>query len=177
MTEGFCVAGIDPGLGGALAYYFPAHPRLIRVDDLPRMGDVIDAGQLAGWLEQMRPDFAFMERPGSRPNDGHQQAFKFGRASGAVEGVLAALRIPHALVRPSTWKKDLRLSSDKDQSREMAKRLWPDIPDSYEGRVGIRQRGLFDRVCDHNRAEAALIAFWGSQQGFGIPQAKAEAAE
>jgi hypothetical protein len=193
MNEGFSVAGItpcltgaivgiDPGLTGAIAYYYPAHPKLIRVDDLPRVGDVIDAGQLAGWLAQMKPDFAFMERPGSMPNDGHSQAFKFGRASGAIEGVLGALGIRHALVRPSTWKKDLRLPADKEAAREMAIRLWPDIHDSYEGRIGIRQRGLFDRKLDHNRAEAALIAFWGSRQTFpagmpASPEVVPEAAE
>lgn len=156
------IAAVDPGLSGAIAWYWPDKPDYIRADDLPRMGDVIDGAQLATWLEQMRPDFVWMEAAGSMPSDGHRQAFRFGRAAGAVEGVLAALRIPCALVRPSTWKKDMRLSADKEQSRQMAIRQWPGSD-------------CFKRKLDHNRSEAALIALWGSRQTF--PAEMPEAAE
>jgi hypothetical protein len=121
---------------------------------MPRVGKEVDAAQLAAWLRDLRPDRVFMEDAWSRPNDGHMQAFRFGQSFGAVKGVLAALGIPYSLVRPQLWKRDLRLTPDKEQSRALAIRTWP-------------ESDCFRRVKDHGRAEAALIALWGSRQANG----------
>lgn len=145
--------GIDPGLSGAVAWFWPA-VNAIRADDMPRVDNEVNAAQLAAWLRDVRPDCVFMEDAWSRPNDGHMQAFRFGQSFGAVKGVLAALGLPYSLVRPQLWKRDLRLTPDKEQSRALAIRTWP-------------ESDCFRRVRDHGRAEAALIALWGSRRTNG----------
>ena len=73
-----------------------------------------------------------------------------------ILGVCSALRIPVSLVTPSKWKRDMGLTADKDQARARAAQLWP----------GAAKQ--FARKKDDGRAEAALIALWGSKHG-GAP--------
>jgi hypothetical protein len=63
-------------------------------------------------------------------------------------------------VPPATWKKAMRLKGGKDESREAAMRLWP------------ASAGLFARVKDNDRAEAALIAEWGRNNLLGEENAR-----
>ena len=73
-----------------------------------------------------------------------------GRLSGidGLRAVVALCNVPYHLVSPVKWKRHFALDSDKERSRALAIRLWPGV-------------GLFSRVKDHNRAEAALIARYG----------------
>lgn len=155
------VVGIDPGLTGAIAWCWPATPAMIRADDMPRVGKEVDGAQLAAWLREMRPEHAFVELANARPakNDengsqrgqGASSAFTTGANFGVIKGVLAAVGIPYTLVSSAKWKRDLRLSADKEQSRGAAIRTWPEA-------------ACFRRKKDHGRAEAALLARWGSYQ-------------
>lgn len=158
------ICGVDPGLSGAIAWYWPGTPSQIRADDLPRVGKEIDGAQLAAWLLEMRPDRVFLEHASSRPmggsKDGTQRgqgaasAFTTGHNYGLIKGVLAALGIPYALVASSKWKRDFGLSKDKSQSRQLAMRKWPEGRSLRGVRGGIKE----------GRAEAALIALWGATQ-------------
>ena len=78
---------------------------------------------------------------------GATSAFAFGRGVGVIEGVLAGLDRPTTWVTPQRWTKDLGVGSDKGAHRLAAQRLWPVC-------------GLFDRVKDDGRADAALLAHW-----------------
>lgn len=148
------VAGIDPGKRGAIAWYWPATPEHIQADSLPYVGKELDAAQLAGWLRDMRPDAVFLEQAASRTGGGVTSSFTFGEGYGAVKSVLATLGIPYSLASPAKWKRDLRLSSDKEQSRALAMRTWPSA---------ACLRGPRGQIIE-GRAEAALIALWGSRQ-------------
>lgn len=145
-----CVLGIDPGLSGALAFYFTDQPSLITAEDVPVAGGEIDVATLAQRLAQMRPDVCFVERVGAMPKQGVASTFKFGMAFGMVRGVVAAAGIPMHLVTPPVWKKHFRLDSDKEKARALALRLWPSST-------------CFGRKKDHGRAEAALLARYGSE--------------
>jgi hypothetical protein len=145
--------GIDPGLSGALAWFWPA-ANAVRAEDMPRVGKEVDAAQLAAWLRDARPAHAFLESAGSRPGQGVSSTFTTGANFGVIKGVLAAVGIPYTFVSPARWKRDMRLSKDKAQSRALAIRAWP-------------ESDCFRRVKDHGRAEAALIALWGSRQANG----------
>lgn len=145
-----CILGIDPGASGAISFYFPTHPRLIAVEDMPVAGGEVDVATLAQRIRQMSPDVAVIERVGAMPKQGVSSTFRFGTAYGSVRGVVAALGVPVHLVSPTTWKRHFRLSADKEESRALALRLWPDS-------------GHFSRKKDHGRAEAALIARWGAE--------------
>jgi crossover junction endodeoxyribonuclease RuvC len=141
----FCIMAIDPGISGAVAFYFPSEPSLITVEDMPVAAGEVDATTLAQRIQQMKPDVAFVEHVSSMPGQGVASTFKFGASFGMALGVIAALQIPMHLVRPQRWKKHLGLSSDKERSRALALRLWP-------------SSDAFARKKDDGRAEAALIA-------------------
>lgn len=145
-----CILGIDPGLSGALSFYFPAEPALISAEDVPVAGNEIDVATLAQRLAQIRPDVCFIERVSAMPKQGVASTFKFGMAFGMVRGVVAAAGIPMHLVTPQTWKRHFRLDSDKEKARALALRLWPSST-------------CFGRKKDHGRAEAALIARYGAE--------------
>lgn len=147
--NGFCIVAIDPGISGAVAFYRPDHADAVAVEDMPQADGAVDAVTLAKRIALMVPDVAFIEHVGSMPGQGIASTFKFGASFGAVLGVIAALQIPHHLVRPQKWKKHFGLSADKERSRALALRLWP----SSEA---------FARKKDEGRAEAALIARYGA---------------
>jgi len=152
-----CVAGIDPGLSGGLAFYFPAAPARVAAEDLPVADGNIDAANLAARIAQMRPDFAIVERVGAMPKQGVASTFRFGAAYGAVLGCLAACSVPVQLVAPSVWKRHFRLGADKEESRALAIRLFPACATQ------------FSRKRDHSRAEASLLALFGARESAAAP--------
>lgn len=150
-----CILGIDPGQTGALAVYFPSHPMLIAIHDMPLDGKAIDGYEVAKILRQYNPDVAFIEAVHSFSGQGVSSSFAFGCSYGMVRGVVAACGIPTTLVSPQKWKRALELSKDKVQSLEMARMLWPDSD-------------KFKRRKDDGRAEAALIAMYGYKSQFDV---------
>ncbi|MCP1931800.1 hypothetical protein [Bradyrhizobium elkanii] len=146
-----CILGIDPGMSGAIAFYFPDHPERVSVEDMPIAAGDVDAVNLAKRVVAMAPDLAFLERVGAMPGQGVSSTFKFGRAYGVVLGVIGAATIPLHLVTPAKWKAHLRLSADKEEARALALRLFPACGDHFK------------RKKDHGRAEAALIARYGAE--------------
>jgi hypothetical protein len=149
-----CILGVDPGLSGALAFWFPQHGR-ITADDMPTVAGDVDVASLVARIRQMGPDLAIIEIASSRPGQGVSSSFKFGRGYGAVIGVIAALAIPVHLVSATKWKRHFNLDADKERSRALALRLWPSRAD------------LFGRKRDHNRAEAALLAKYAAERIIG----------
>ena len=146
-----CICAIDPGLTGAVAFYFPEQDA-ISVYDMPVVDKDVDAASLAEMLRRLKPDFAVVEKVSSRPGEGVSSAFKFGGVYGIVRGVIAALGVPMRLVTPQRWKKSMGLDADKEKSRAMALRKWPSRSE------------LFARKKDHGRAEAALLGLYASTQ-------------
>jgi hypothetical protein len=151
LERAACILGVDPGLSGALGFYFPAAPDRASAEDLPVAGNEIDAITLARRIAQMKPDLAVVERVSARPGQGVSSTFGFGTAYGAVRGVLGALRVPMHLVAPGLWKRHYRLGADKEQARALALRLFPATAECFQRRK------------DHGRAEAALIARYGAE--------------
>ncbi len=150
MTARTCILGGDPGLTGALAFYFPETPELVTAEDIPVVGHEIDAAALARRLVQMRPTVAVIEAVGARPGQGVSSMFKFGQAYGTLLGVIAACGIPLYRTPPTRWKKHFQLGADKEQARARAIAFWP-------------SSAAFARKKDHGRAEAALIAKFASE--------------
>ena len=153
MIAPSCILGVDPGLGGAVAFYFPIQGA-ITVEDMPVAGGDIDAATLAARIAQMRPDVAILELVASRPGQGVASVFKFGCGFGMVRGVIAASGVPLHLVSATKWKRALGLDADKEKSRALALRLWP------------ARSEFFSRKKDHGRAEAALLARYAADRLF-----------
>jgi crossover junction endodeoxyribonuclease RuvC len=151
-------AGIDPGLHGAIAIIKAdngAIPHLIAILDVPLTGDAakqrVNTLIVRDWLLEHNPDHAIIERAGSMPGQGVASAFKYGRAVGSLETVIACSSIPHSIIEPAAWKKFHHLRGDKEASRQRILQLYP------------AQHSLFALKRHHNRAEAVLIALFGIQ--------------
>src|SRR5215831_3850594 len=116
------ILGIDPGVHGPLALVDivdGAAPQLVDLLDVP----VIDTGAkervntmlVRDWLAQHAPDHALIERAGPMPKQGIASTFKYARAVGSLETVIACRDIPYSLIEPATWKKFHRLpGKDKE---------------------------------------------------------------
>src|SRR5262245_34142613 len=145
------VLGVDPGIRGGLALVDNAKRQIIDSIDLPVVGvgakERIDVHAIRSWVEQHRPDHAVIERAGVMPKQGIASGFKYGRAVGAIEAVIALCGVPMTSIEPTAWKKYHGLrGGDKEASRQRALQL---LPAAHE---------LLARKRDHGRAEAALIA-------------------
>lgn len=144
------VAGIDPGLTGAIALIVDGD--LFDIADMPTVDRKVSSALLRVWLDDLaphRPHVAAIEDVHSMPRDGGRQAFTFGRSVGVVEGFMGAAGIPTRHVTPQTWKRHHRLiGQDKDAARLRAIERWPHRAD------------WFKRKKDGGRADAALIAQW-----------------
>jgi|AntRauTorcE11897_2_1112592.scaffolds.fasta_scaffold00159_23 hypothetical protein len=153
------ILGIDPGASGALALYRPADGKLIDVFDMPthviRINNSdkkrVDPHALSGlvrmWADHI--EFAVIEEVSSLPKQGVASTFAFGQAYMAVEMACAAMQVPYYTVTPAVWKRVMKCSGNKDESRRAASRLMPVSADKWA------------RVKDDGRAEAALLAIYG----------------
>lgn len=156
MTDRFSILAIDPGLSGALAFYYPDHGGgVVRVYDMPRVEDEIDAAELIRIIKKHPPTVAVIEKVGPMPRDGVRQAWRFSSANTTAKVVCAVMGIPTSLVTPGAWKKGMQVKGGpegKEQCRAMALRMFPTCADQ------------FARKKDAGRAEAALLAFYVSQK-------------
>lgn len=144
-----CVMAIDPGLTGAVAFYFPANPERVAVDDMPVVNGEVDPHALERRIKQLGPRVAIIERQGPQPRDGCRQAFGIGSAYATARTVAALCHLPVHLVTPSVWKRHhgiLAAADPKEAGRALALRLFPASAES------------FSRKKDHGRSDAALLA-------------------
>jgi crossover junction endodeoxyribonuclease RuvC len=151
--------GFDPGISGAFCVLYD-DGSIAEVLDMPvvevsaaggrrkRIAPQILAEHIVTWNSRARNLRAVVERVGAMPGQGVSSMFTFGHGAGLVEGVLAGLKVPTTLVAPNVWKRALRLPADKGAARMRAMQEWPGCA------------GLFSRVRDSDRAEAALLALW-----------------
>lgn len=144
-----CIVAIDPGLTGAVAFYFPAFPERVSVEDMPVVNGEVDPHALERRIRQLGPTLAAIERQGPQPRDGCRQAFGIGAAFATVKTVTALCHLPVHLVTPSVWKRHhgiLGAADPKEAGRALALRLFPASAES------------FGRKKDHGRSDAALLA-------------------
>ena len=150
MSNLICFMGVDPGLSGAIAFFYPDHPNNIAVYDMPSIGKEVNCAELTALINQYRPDHAVVESVHAMPKQGVSSSFNFGMSYGMVRGVIAARGVPQQLVTPTKWKKYFNLTADKETSRRLAILTWPNAEH-------------FNRKKDDGRAEASLLALYGSK--------------
>jgi crossover junction endodeoxyribonuclease RuvC len=158
------VLGVDPGIHGGLAIVAidnSTAPQLVDAIDIPVAGvgakERVDVLALRAWIATHQPHYALIERAQAMPKQGASSGFKYGRAVGAIEGVIACCEIPLTIVEPAQWKRFHALrGGDKEAGRQRALQLFPTA------------HALLARKRDHGRAEAALIALSDKQFG-GAP--------
>lgn len=118
--------GIDPGKSGALAViYTDENNEPFRVKVVP-FDPWVYREVLETCVDNNRV-VCCVEKVGAMPGQGVVSMFNFGHNFGFIEGMLHSRRIPYQLVPPQTWKKEFSLSSDKQASIDVCKKLFPDI--------------------------------------------------
>lgn len=153
------VLSVDPGLTGAYSV-MTEQGHLLALDDLPIMRDGglgwVDAPTLASKLFEVKQGQhmrAIVERVHAMPKNGSQAAFSQGCTFASILATLQIVGASIEFVPPQTWKKFCGLidstKTDGERKRaslDKARLLWPGAS--------------LDRVKDHGRAEALLIAHW-----------------
>lgn len=171
------ILGIDPGLSGALALIETVGNRsergqlveLVEVWDMPVVDKVVGKGKevsatllaelveealayVYGNAKEKSSLMAVLEVVRAMPGQGSVSMFGFGRSVGTVEGVLAGKGLRVAMVRPQVWKKEFGLiKKEKDAARGLVVQRFP------------RMAKEFKRKKDCDRADAVLMALWGSK--------------
>ena len=142
------ICGIDPGAKGAIALLYGNSQDIF---DMPMLGKEVNGAEVASIFKEFSPENIWIEQVNSF-GMGRTSAYNFGQGMGILKGVIATLEIPYTLVTPQKWKKHFGLSKEKDHSRLLATRLYPNMADKF-----IRKK-------DDGRAEAILIGKYGSEQ-------------
>jgi crossover junction endodeoxyribonuclease RuvC len=90
MTEE-CILAVNPGVSGAIAFYFPSIRDRVSAEDVPTVAGQICAANLAARLAQMEPTLAIIELVGSMPKQSVASTFKFGKAYAGLRGQVNAI--------------------------------------------------------------------------------------
>lgn len=152
--------GVDPGAsGGAGAIYpggFAEAWRLPRVKTKPADADINGSLSLFhafGHKDIRRRVQVVVEKTNAIRGDTPKTAFAMGRYRMLWEVIFSAYNIPWDFVSPRKWKNALGLSSNKDESLRLARRLFPDVE--------------LPNKCDHDKAEGLLLADYLRRTRFG----------
>lgn len=124
--------GIDVGKKGGISFLDGTG----EIIDLLPLPDQYDLSRMiydhTTYLKQTDM-FAVMEDVKARPGQGVTSMFTFGKGMGIIEGILVALRVPYALVRPQKWQSVMlsglskkSFPNPKERSLRAARQLYPD---------------------------------------------------
>jgi len=156
------IVGIDPGVSPTVCVLIddPGKPLAVEFHEEDETSYLVVTGKskkrhasaplLRNILASSLASLVVIEDVASRPGEGVASTFRFGFASGLVEGVAAGVQIPVLRVTPSVWKKAMRfpVGSSKAVSAHIAANLTPHLA------------GYFSLKKHHNRADAFLMAYW-----------------
>lgn len=148
------ICGIDPGLSGGITFMTERHLvcKPVPVETYMVNGKkrkFLGVTSIVELLDDYSPKMIYIEKQQAMPSQGVVSTFRTGFGYGIYLGLIVACGYRYQEVRPQTWKKDLGVTSDKDQARQRATELMPDASVCWEKRS---QDGI---------AESALIAYWG----------------
>ena len=148
------IVGIDPGINGAIAYLDSEE---LIVYDMPvikyqkngKTRNKINPIALYVLLNKLDADKIYIEMVSGQPNNGSKQAFAYGWGCGTIDTCTRLICPNIVYVSPQKWKRAMEVTKDKNSSLRKARELF-------------HQYDYFDRKKDDGRAEASLIAFYGS---------------
>ena len=151
------IFGCDPGFTGAVALYWTDSGKL-EVHDMPVVKNtkgkaIINSPYLLDILQNEANEkcLALIEQVSAMPGQGVSSMFRFGEGYGMLQMACAANKLPTQFVTGAKWKGYFGLNRDKGVSRGLAMQRFPEYA------------GLFSRVKDDGRAEAALIALYAAE--------------
>ena len=144
------IVGVDPGVSGAFAFFSTDHTGHIDVYDMPILDGDVDPQDAVPDDRKVPANIAMIERSHPHPKEGVSSVWRYASAFTTAVVVIKLLEIPIIFVSPAKWKKSLSLTKDKEQSRARAIETFPACAE------------LFRLNKHHNRAEAAMLAFYAS---------------
>jgi crossover junction endodeoxyribonuclease RuvC len=156
--------GIDPGLTGACVFlHEDGSVEFVDTPTIKQGGNakqVYDRALMATTLRQAAHEMdchVYIERVHAMPKQGVASSFSFGTGYGVWLGIIAAFQLPHTLVEPARWTKELLRDLPKGDGRSVirATELYP-----KEAPHLRTERG---RLL-HGRADALLLAHYGKIQ-------------
>lgn len=157
--------GIDPGLDGCVARIdseghvaFSDTP-IFKSTEGSRQPDPMGMLRILREIKRLYPDVrAVLELVQAYPKNGSIGNFKMGQGYGLWQMALAAVEIPHVMVRPQRWKKAVLDGAPKTPQGEaaVAARLYPSASEHFRGPKGGLKEG---------RVDALLIAHYGILSG------------
>ena len=136
--------GIDPGKYGGIAIIQDGTP-IIVATALTKENFLDFIEWYAGQTDMCR---VCLEKVHAMPKQGAVSMFTFGEGYGWLKGVLDLAKISYQEIPPQTWKKEFGLNSNKTNSIEVCKQLFPKISLTPAGK----------RVPQDGLAEALLMA-------------------
>lgn len=149
--------GIDPGSKGYISVLSQDRTECFPLAEM----DLAQTADTLRSVKQNSPDglICAIEEVHAIFGSSAAATFSFGKSFGSLLGILAALRIPYALVPPKTWQREIWASSDKvakggktdnkATSVNAARRLFPD--------ADLRRTPKCAKP-DDNKADSLLIA-------------------
>jgi len=169
------VAGIDPGVSGAIAIYCTDTKTLLSVEDIPtwyetvgkkkrKRLDTLALTDLFDMMKMLGVELVVMEAVGGRPRQSASAGFVFGYTVGVLYSSILHAKIMLETVAPQEWKKLLRIpgkanGKDKDEKKKASgdimrrvAELFPNDTDKFKGPKG----GYF-----MDRADAAMLSKFG----------------
>ena len=155
------LVGCDPGNAGAFAFLDTTHNRMWIMDmptfvfETTRKRVKVDPFAIVRAMSAQPVANIYLEEVNASPQMGVVSAFSFGEGKGIILGAAAAMGIPMTQVKPTDWKKMMRVPADKRAAVQRASQLFPALADQFKGPRG----GVYD-----GRAEAALIALFGAME-------------
>jgi crossover junction endodeoxyribonuclease RuvC len=141
------ILAIDPGAVSG-AYALLDANQSASCADIPVVDRMVNAVVWSNIIREAQPDVAIIEQVGPMPKQGASSGFRFGMGVGLIRGVLSAHLVPTIQVHSTKWKRYYNLHADKEASRALAIRLFPEAANA----LTLKKH--------HGRAEALLIAHW-----------------
>ena len=137
--------GIDPGQSsGAFALMKNTEIQLVQAFDEGAFLDLVNF-----LMREQEKTKCCIERVSAMPHQGVSSTFGFGVNYGWLRGVLDLGEISYQEIRPQIWKKEFGLTSDKNKSVDICRRLFPEVNLKRTPRC---------RNPDNNFAEAVLMS-------------------
>jgi len=155
------VAGIDPGLKGAIGLVQDKKAKVFPMPTLKltKSKKTIDEQALREYFVKYKVKHVYIEKVSARPGQGVTSMFNFGAGWGLIRGICVGLGLSYTLVHPKTWKKVIckDMPSSKDVSIIIAKRIWPNVSLLPTERSKKDSDGMADALCIAEYGRRTLI--------------------
>jgi len=158
------IAGIDPGLDGAIVAYdadagtllapwdMPTYSKLVARRERRRL-DLVEIDKVIETLVLIGVDVVWIEDVAGRGNQVGGGQLSYG--VGVLHAFCVARRLRYEVISPGAWKARLRAPAGKEGATQRAEALFPKQRALFRGPKGGKMDG---------RAEAAMIAFYGAMR-------------